>query len=532
MRIEDFINFYPTPESLLEKITKGINWRKVQTILEPEAGKGNIVDYIRKMEKQTYNAEIDIDCVEINPELRAALKGKEYKVVADNFLSFKTWKRYDLIIMNPPFDTGAEHLTKALDIQKNGGRIICILNADTIRNPYTNMRKALINKLEEYDATVTYMEEEFTSAERRTRVEIAVVDVTIPEGSATSFIFESLREKYIADSEFDPEITDVAPNDYIRTAVQQFQFEVEAGINLIREYKAMMPHLLERFAKSDDYYCNNPIIELRIGRKDLSENRYVKLVRKKYWKALFMDQRFIKGMPNKMYEDYQSRINELSNYDFSYYNIKEIQIQICQSLVSGIEDSVMRLFDELSLEYSYYPECKNNIHYYNGWSTNKSWYVNKKVILPIQCWSKIWNRFEYRYSVSSKIMDMEKAFDYLAGIPGCQSFTCKTLNHAEELGISKNIETRYFTLSFYKKGTVHIEFKDMELLKRLNIFGGKGKNMLPPRYGKVPYENMTKEEQAVVDEFDGGKIEYNKIYANRDSYLFEVTEGSALQIAN
>ena len=55
--------------------------------------------------------------------------------------------------------------------------------------------------------------------------------------------------------------------------------------------------------------------------------------------------------------------------------------------------------------------------------------------------------------------------------------------------------------------------------------------MLPPRYGKVPYENMTPEEQAVVNEFDGGKDEYNKVYENRDSYLFEVNGETVLQLA-
>lgn len=61
----------------------------------------------------------------------------------------------------------------------------------------------------------------------------------------------------------------------------------------------------------------------------------------------------------------------------------------------------------------------------------------------------------------------------------------------------------------------------MDLLKKLNIFGGKGKNMLPPRYGKVPYDDMTSEEQAVVNEFDGGRDGYVEIYIQRDKYIVQ-----------
>ena len=36
--------FYPTPRELLEKITEGIDWKRLQSVLEPSAGKGDIVD--------------------------------------------------------------------------------------------------------------------------------------------------------------------------------------------------------------------------------------------------------------------------------------------------------------------------------------------------------------------------------------------------------------------------------------------------------------------------------------------------------
>lgn len=127
----------------------------------------------------------------------------------------------------------------------------------------------------------------------------------------------------------------------------------------------------------------------------------------------------------------------------------------------------------------------------------------------------------YSYTISHKFTDMEKAFNYLAGCPGADIHLGRILQVAENNQQTKNIPCKYFDLTFYKKGTVHITFKDMELLKKLNIFGGKGKNMLPPRYGKVPYEDMTTEEKAVVNEFDGGAEEYMKVYLQRDKFIVQ-----------
>lgn len=51
--------------------------------------------------------------------------------------------------MNPPFSNGEQHLLKALELQKSGGHIICLLNAETLNNPFTLARKELLRVLEE-----------------------------------------------------------------------------------------------------------------------------------------------------------------------------------------------------------------------------------------------------------------------------------------------------------------------------------------------------------------------------------------------
>lgn len=133
--------------------------------------------------------------------------------------------------MNPPFSKGDEHLLKALDMQKNGGYIICILNAETIRNPYTLKRKELVRRLE--GAAIEFLQQEFTQAERKTEVEIAVVKIQIPKKKQESRIFTELRTKHYERNRSASETTALTVKDQVEAIVNQYELEVEAGIQLI-----------------------------------------------------------------------------------------------------------------------------------------------------------------------------------------------------------------------------------------------------------------------------------------------------------
>lgn len=520
-KTQELLEFYPTPKHLIDKMLSCIKWEEVSTILEPSAGKGDILKEIEdRYERRCYSRNINIDAVELNPELRHILTGNNFRVVHDDFLTFQTYKQYDLIVMNPPFSNGDEHLLKALEMQERGGGIICILNAETLKNPYTNRRKDLVNQLEKYNASIEYLEDEFTNAERTTPVEIALIKIFIPKKIETSFIFEEMKRKVYAEHT-ETVITDVADSDIVKAIVAQYDVEVAAGIKLIREYNAMKPYILDSVKESK--YAN-PILHLQIGQysgsKDATINNYVKMVRRKYWTALFKNEKFTKGMTQNQLSEYCSKVDELSEYDFSMYNIKEIQLQMSQNLVRGIEECIIELFDELTAKHSWYPECENNIHYYNGWCSNKAWIINKKVIIPLSAYNSIWKELRLNdYRVVQKLSDIEKALDYLNGGIKQDSDINQKLAWAEQCGQTKKIPLKYFTVTFYKKGTCHIEFTNLELLKKLNIFGSQQKGWLPPSYGKKAYSDMEKEEQSVIDEFEGKKS-YDTVFNNQNYYIY------------
>lgn len=530
-------DFYPTPQKLIDKMLSGVDLEKIETILEPSAGSGNIVDALRQKEEihnkyhRYEKCKFDIDCIEIESNLQHILKGKNYRVVHNDFLTYDTMKEYSLIIMNPPFSNGCKHLLKALEMQsRTGGAVICLLNAETIRNVYTNERLDLQRKLTEYNAEIEFIQDAFldTDVERKTGVEIALIKVYIPKVQKESFIWNGLKKSQKEREYVATESTQLIDSDLFKAIVNQYQLEVEAGTKLIKEYFAMQPFILSEFGKNEEtgetIQKGNCILSLKVGNKELSVNQYIREVRGKYWKALFQNPKFIGQLTNNLQSEFYNKINELCDYDFSLYNIYQLKIDIQKKVASGIEDTILKLFDEFSNKYHYYDEMSKNIHYYNGWKTNKAWIINKKVIIPLNGYRDLqfsWGGFRPTYyDTVKKLQDIEKCFNYLDGGLTEAVDLEKSLKFAEEYGETKNIQLKYFTITFYKKGTCHIVFNNEELLKKFNIFGSQRKGWLPPSYGKKSYKDMTAEEKAVVNEFEGEK-EYNKVLENTGYYLFD-----------
>lgn len=117
---------FPTPPALVERMIEmaGMPNRLEQvSVLEPSAGTGNIVNKIWSHAKLT--------AVEINPTLAESLRVKYPHVdvrCADFLACNGNLGHFDCILMNPPFENGADikHITHALTMLKPTGRLIAI----------------------------------------------------------------------------------------------------------------------------------------------------------------------------------------------------------------------------------------------------------------------------------------------------------------------------------------------------------------------------------------------------------------------
>lgn len=538
----DSDDFYPTPSTLAGQMISLVKWDKIKSVLEPSAGKGDLLDALKAFQRRGYTYEfkghkhrinihdLDIDCIEIDQNLRYILQGKQYRVVHDDFLTYNTRKQYDLIVMNPPFSDGDKHLLKAVEMQSaNGGQIVCLLNAETLRNAYTNARQTLVEKLRKYDAKIEYVKGAFARSERPSQVEIALVYINIPvESHVDSEFFERMKEAHKVRFEDSGEPAEIAPSNVVERMIREYDIEVDATLKFLREYKALLPHIQD---SNNEYH--HPIISVSIGetKYDGSDaNRYMRCVRRKYWTELLNKSEITGKLTSKLQESYANSVEEMSDYDFSQFNIEQVIVSINAQIISGIEGQIMKLFDKLSTEHSYYAECGNNIHYYTGWKTNKAHKIGMKVILPINGFSSYsWDKDKLdAYNIVGTMGDIEKTFDYLDG-KRHEGYADAgyVIQHACNNSQTKNIDFKYFTATFYKKGTVHLKFTDERVVEALNIYAGRQRSWLPPYYGKTRYEDMPDEGKTIIDEFQG-RESYAKVLENPGVYLIGAKQFAAL----
>lgn len=488
------VQFYPTPPDLVDKMMKLVNWDGVQFVLEPSAGKGDLVAGVKKyIQKNPYK----LDCAEIDPDLRAVLRERGYSVVANDFLTWDAQTRYDLIVMNPPFKDGDKHLLHALDLMKHGGQIVCLLNSSTLYNDESHVRRDLVNRLNEYGASVETLYHAFNNAERKTDVEISLVYVNIPKQSEQEIDLNGMRKA----ADLPPlyfESEELVEADFFKQIVQRYQMEARIGLKIIDEYSRLSRYLSER--KILQFWVHSEENDMS------SQNKYVRELRAYYWKTLFEAKEMQKLMTNDVRNAYLSKIQTFRDLDFTMDNILQVKIELSKSLIDNVEEAIMNMFDKLTYEHSM--GKNNNIHYYNGWKTNKACRINKKVILPFWgLYDSRWGGMWYAYKARDYLQELEKILGFLDngrtdGVT-CEKIINEAFNSASEKYDGRKLHCKFFDVEFKKKGTVHVYFTDERLLKKFNLFAGRKKNWLPDDYGYKPYKDMDSEEKEVVKSFEG-----------------------------
>lgn len=502
-------NYYPTPEDLIKRMMTKIDTRLIQYILEPSAGKGNIIDYYKKYYKARnhrymgYDRKIEdyitFDAIEIDQHLSNLLRGKDINVIWNDFLDFEPQRFYDLIIMNPPFDRGVEHLLKAIKIQERiGGQILCILNAETIKNTYSNNRKELKYLLERCNADIEYIENAFVEAERTTDVEIALIHMNIPMKSN-----ETMFEREFKRDNPDIEFKDFQSLVVNRSKLENLIFECDmiknSGIELFKE-KLKIEKLLNGMGLDSQI----TICDKAYGHKVLSINEFINKINLEYWNKFINETDFKKRLPSKLRNNFTYNMEKQKDISFNLENVKYFYEELIKAIPQSYEETVAKVFDDITSRHYYSDrEWEKNIYGYSGWKSNNGMKINKKCI--IRCYNN-----GFMYELPDILLDLNIIFENISGEKDdLYKNNNEILNRVKQYG--KKIETKFFILDIYKKGTMHITFKNQDYLNQFNILAGKGKKWLPDSFGKKSYPDMTEEEKNLVKEFGLTIDEYEKL---------------------
>lgn len=480
---EDILqDFYPTPRELISKMADKITGHP-SLVLEPSAGKGDIVSYFSDLDRYSYKQISSNlwEVVENNPDLIAILTAKGLSVVGYDFETFETSKEYDLIIANPPFSKGATHLIKMIELaQKQTFRdcqIICLVNAETIKNPFSNERKHLVRLLTDYQADIEYLTSAFVEAERKTEVETALVTLKVAKHTRQAEYFDNLFEA------FKQGVGQSGTGYELAIPSNEVGYRADEIVTLIKAYQEHIRRLkvfagawreLETYNDflKDKKEINNHLL-YKAGYRWDDFNSEIEKIRHEYWNRILKADKFRKVLTSNGYQDLQKRISELTILEPTLENVQMILEAVLLNRQNMLKDTLVDLFENLTKYHQ--SDYSKNIHYYNGWKTNKAYKANHKVILPFRVVSRFYGEWERKGYEKVDFVVRQFLDDVLA--------VCSLVSPLEK-GDWKQVgeyefENNLIRFKAFKKETVHIWFKHKEILDKINFIAGQDKNWLP-----------------------------------------------------
>jgi hypothetical protein len=166
-------DFYPTPQSVIDRMFEFVPSCSNLKALEPSAGLGAISLALRAK-------NIECDCFELSPLLQSALCKMGFRVLGSDFLAATGMAVYDLVIANPPFSNLGvmKHTLHAMDFLKPGGRLITLAHHYTLSPSHKD--RFFFSWLKTFNANIIDLGRPFADAERQTNIPINLIVIDKP----------------------------------------------------------------------------------------------------------------------------------------------------------------------------------------------------------------------------------------------------------------------------------------------------------------------------------------------------------------
>jgi predicted RNA methylase len=458
--------FYPsTPETarkVCDLIMTHFKWRlEGKRILDPSAGSGALLDAIAswKSRKKSTN----FYAVEIDQELRYVLQGKDYLVLDSDWLQYSEPTSFDAIAMNPPFSDGIRHILKSWDYLAAGG-ILCSVVPKTMTSG-GNAAKELLSRLVEQHGHKVDIGCAFANSYRSTQVDCEILVLTKPADLKPAWMDDL---KFEVDSSSTEEFTDnplVCSN------------QIEA---LVRQYEVIRAALIQRHRAQleIDYYIGGierPIYDSI--ERDVNEglsikddfDTQLKVLKSRFWQTLFTRTKLGQGTTTAFKAQFAEGSLKIGIMAFNKANIYEVLTMFFCNRDQIMQEAVEAVFKRCT---DYHKD--NSIHQ-EGWKNNRTSKVAKKVIIPSQSLvSKYssyesWNTVYAHDRLGQFLDDFDKVLSYLTGLSTSREgfkWARETINQfLRDCGndYQQEFQSTFFKLRVFKKGTVHIIFRDSRI---------------------------------------------------------------------
>jgi hypothetical protein len=448
--------FYPTPPEVIQMMNLDC---KNRVILEPHAGKGNIVDYCLS------NGAKEVLSMEINKDLQQIVKQKS-TLIGENFFECKPEQisHVHAIYMNPPFSNAEKHIIHAWEVAPDGCEIVSLCNYSTIERPYPRLRSII----SDYGQTEN-LGDCFSDAERTTGVEVGLIRLHKPIKSQ-DFEFEGF---FMGEDEEEIQGEGIMQYNEVRALVNRYVGTMKMFDRMKAEIESVNLMIGQ---------INMSSINLQIGHdKDItSKEQFSKILQKQSWKYIFQKMNMEKYVTSGVMKDINKFVETQEKVPFTMRNI----YRMLEIIVGTRKETFNRALEEAIDNFTKYTH--ENRFGVEGWKTNSGHMLNKKFIVEGIMETMSYMGFNVKYDTYGlrKIDDLVKV---LCNITGRDYNTIGSLyrfnynsKHEKLFQIEPNTwyEWGFFDVKFFKKGTMHVKFKENDSWFLLNKAYGELKGFV------------------------------------------------------
>lgn len=454
-RIFDNNDLYPTPISVIERMTEGLDLVG-KTILEPSAGLGDIVDFCA-------GSGASVLACEIVPELREVLSGKKCKIIAEDFSDVRSEQisHINYIIMNPPFSSDEGHILHAWEIAPDGCEIRALCNANTIERPRSQKARILKQTIADYGSFENWGNC-FSDAERTTDVEIGFIKLLKPKGKR-----DDEFEGFFMDEEEEVQYDGIQQYNFVRDVVNRY-------VSAVKVFDQQLEAARKMNGLVGEFSTTKIALQMTDDGAVKSREQYKKELQKDAWKWIIGKFNLEKYSTTGLMEDINRFVEQQTQIPFTMKNIYQMINIIIGTASNRMDQALEEVFDNFTKNYH------ENRYGGEGWKTNSHYLINQKFIVPYIAPLSKWGTMDVSYRSADRLDDFTKALCYITGnhydgdsykdTNNYPRFIIKTSrrNGVDAVQYGEWYDWGFFEVKLFKKGTGHFKFKDKDVWALFN----------------------------------------------------------------
>lgn len=431
MAVEFGVQFYPTPDNVVEKMMSVFDIEKDfsrgDSIIDPSCGDGGLlkkaVKYITEKRYESYKGQIKnvywcdfepdlrLYGIEVDDTLAAAARENGITIVGKDFLGFKSPAVYDYVLMNPPFASGAKHLLRAWNVFPSAKKIVCLLNTETVNNPFTPERRELLELIEHY-GNVEVLGQVFKDSENPTDVSVSMVVLTPIRNGSEWFSFQPddiLMDD--DDDEFENAVAnmELEPADAFTALEQRYNVAVNAMRQLVQA-AVTAKHYIAPVMQNG--WSVNDVLKTVLSSPDKGGyNAALEVLTSAAWDFVFSKTKISKYASQGVQRELASLQSQAGKMAFTRVNMEDLFSFLFLNREQIYKQTILEAFDLIT---KYHHENRLD---YEGWKTNSVYKVQRRFIMPYMIDDYLSDGYaRLRYEARQIITDIEKALCFVSGL--------------------------------------------------------------------------------------------------------------------